>query len=89
MLTGTILLIRLIFPVGIDFVRITNGAQTQINNLISASTGQRITLMFVGVTTVSGAGNMKLDSAYVSTSNSTISFLYDGTNWLETGRSIV
>ena len=78
-----------IFPVGIDFVRITNGAQTQINNLISASTGQRITLMFVGVTTVSGAGNMKLDSAYVSTSNSTISFLYDGTNWLETGRSIV
>ena len=52
---------------------------------------QAITLIFDGVVTVTKGSNLKLGAGgnFVSTANSTLSGVWDGTNFYETGRSVV
>ena len=79
-----------IYPSGaVDSMRITNGIVSELKNLLTTIPGKTLVLEFLGVTTVVQTGNIRLDAAYVSTANSTLTLMFNGINWLETGRSIV
>lgn len=46
------------------------------------------TLIFDGVLTVTNGSNLKLNGNYTTAINSSLTVVYDGTNWVETSRSI-
>lgn len=48
--------------------------------------GRRMTLIFTGVLTVTSGSNLKLNGNYTTAANTTLSLIYDGTNWNETAR---
>lgn len=62
----------------------TNITSITATNLQS---GVVVTLIFDGVLTVTDGGNLKLAGNFVTAADSTLSLVYDGTNWYETGRS--
>ena len=72
-----------------------SGIHTQINsiNLSNAEKGRRIELMFTGAPTVKhGTSNIKLSGSadFVASANDTLRLTcFDGTNWHETGRTVI
>lgn len=62
---------------------------TNITSITSTNlqAGVVITMIFDGVLTVTDGGNLKLAGNFVTAADSTLSLVYDGTNWYETGRS--
>lgn len=62
---------------------------TNITSITSTnfSAGVVITLIFDGILTLTDGGNLKLVGNFVTAANSTISLIFDGTNWFETCRS--
>lgn len=62
---------------------------TNITSITSTNlqAGVVITLIFDGILTVTDGGNLKLAGNFVTAADSTLSLVYDGTNWYETGRS--
>ncbi|OGS01549.1 MAG: hypothetical protein A2V88_02680 [Elusimicrobia bacterium RBG_16_66_12] len=61
---------------------------TTINSIGVTFPGDRVTLIFTGALTVSdGAGNIKLATAYNTSSDDSITLACDGTDWYEVCRS--
>lgn len=62
---------------------------TNITSITSTNfqTGVVITMIFDGVLTVTDGSNLKLAGNFVTAADSTLSLVYDGTNWYETSRS--
>lgn len=62
---------------------------TNITSITSTNfqAGVVITLIFDGILTVTDGSNLKLAGNFVTAADSTLSLVYDGTNWYETGRS--
>lgn len=62
---------------------------TNITSITSTNfqAGVAITMIFDGVLTVTDGNNLKLAGNFVTAADSTLSLVYDGTNWYETGRS--
>lgn len=50
--------------------------------------GTLVRLKFLSTGVAFGGGNIVLNDTYTSTANGTITLIYDGTNWLELGRSL-
>jgi hypothetical protein len=44
-------------------------------------------LIFDGTPTVTDGGNLKLNGNFSATADSTLTLIYDGSNWYETARS--
>lgn len=59
-----------------------------INTISARDVGCVVTLVFAVSTTVTEAGNIKLGGAYPGTAGSSLTLIYDGTSWIEIGRSI-
>ena len=62
---------------------------TNITSITSTNfqAGVVITMIFDGVLTVTDGSNLKLAGNFVTAADSTLSLVYDGTNWFETSRS--
>lgn len=62
---------------------------TNITSITSTNfeSGVAITMIFDGVLTVTDGSNLKLAGNFVTAADSTLSLVYDGTNWYETSRS--
>lgn len=62
---------------------------TQIDNLSATAErpGRPVKLIFLGVLTVTDAGNKKLQGDFVTATDSVLTLVFDGTNWQETARS--
>lgn len=62
---------------------------TNITSITSTNfqAGVAITMIFDGVLTVTDGGNLKLAGNFVTAADSTLSLVFDGTNWFETSRS--
>lgn len=78
----------LVVDPGIEVALVTG--TTNITS-ISASvrhTGRRVTLIFAGALTVTDGSNLKLSGNFVTTADDTITLVCDGTNWLESSRSV-
>jgi len=71
---------------GHDLVFVTG--TTGITNIAPSWLGRKITLSFAGNLTISDGGNLKMAGDFTSSAYSSISFVYDGAEWIETGRSI-
>lgn len=74
-------------PVNGDSLTVTG--TTNITSIAAAGyhfPGRRMTLIFTGSLTVVSGSNLKLNGNYSATANTTLSLIYDGTNWNETGR---
>ena len=52
------------------------------------SAGTEITIIFDGVLTFTDGSNLKLAGNFVTTADDTITLVFDGSNWLETSRSV-
>lgn len=63
---------------------------TTITSITSTNlqSGVVVTLIFDGALTVTDGGNLKLAGDFVTTADDTLTLVYDGTNWYETGRSV-
>lgn len=63
---------------------------TNITSITSTGfgAGAVITLIFDGVLTFTDGSNLKLAGNFVTAADSTISLVYDGTNWYELSRSV-
>lgn len=63
---------------------------TTINNLqTGVPKWRRVQLVFQGALTVAdGVGNLRLAGNFVTTADDTLSLTFDGTNWVETARSV-
>ena len=71
---------------GMIFKTAANVGITMFDDGIS---GQRITVICDdGTTTITDGGNLFLAGAFSCTTNDTITFAFDGTNWYETARSV-
>ena len=83
----------LVIPSGIDVVQITGNTQINSINLANSEKGRRIELMFTGAPTVKHAtSNIKLSGSadFVASANDTLRLTcFDGTNWSETGRTVI
>lgn len=60
---------------------------TNIGNISGAWGGRRVTLIFQGVLTVVDGAVINIAGNFVTTANDVLELLYDGTQWLEVGRS--
>lgn len=63
---------------------------TNITSITSTNfaSGAVITIIFDGVLTFTDGSNLKLAEDFVTTAGSTITLVYDGTNWYEIARSV-
>lgn len=63
---------------------------TTIDNLSNTAErpGRRVTFIFLASLTVSEGGNLKLAGPFSATADDTLSLVFDGTNWVETARSV-
>lgn len=50
--------------------------------------GRRVTLVFAGILTFTDGSNLVLAGNFVTTADDSITLVCDGTNWVETGRSV-
>lgn len=73
-------------PPGPDVVTVTG--TTTITSVAAGQTGRRVTLVFSGALTFTDGSNLKLAGNFVTTADDTISLVCDGTNWIETSRSV-
>lgn len=73
-------------PAGIVLASVTG--TTTINNISVTWAGRPVILTFTGVCTVASGGNIKVRSAFTSSAGSSLSLVFDGTNWIETARAI-
>jgi hypothetical protein len=61
---------------------------TTITSIAALWKHRRVTLVFAGVLTVTDGSNLKLAGNLVTTADDTITLVCDGTNWIETSRSV-
>ena len=73
-------------PVGRTSVTITG--TTGITSITATPANTRVLLIFSGILTVTDGSNLKLAGNLVTTASSTLSLISDGTNWIETARSV-
>lgn len=73
-------------PVGGDYFYITG--TTNITSITGSWTERRVTLQFDDVLTVTDGGNLNMAGNFVTAWKATISYIFDGTNWVETSRSL-
>lgn len=73
-------------PLGHSLVEVTG--TTTINNMTTARLGRRMTLVFTEACTVTSAGNIRPRTAFTSSAGSSLSLVFNGTNWIETARAI-
>lgn len=69
-----------------DVLTITGN--TNITSITASYAGRRVTLIFTGTPTVTDGSNLKLAGNLVATADDTLSLICDGTNWVETARSV-
>lgn len=69
---------------GIFFVKVSG--TTEIKKINATTDGHRITLKFAGALTVKNGENLKLREDMVTTADSTLTLVCDGTNWYEVAR---
>lgn len=61
---------------------------TTITSVTAKHAGKRVTLKFSGALTFTDGSNLVLAGNFVTTADDTITLISDGTNWIETGRSV-
>jgi len=71
---------------GDEFVLVTG--TTTITSITAGACGDRVTLQFAGALTLTDGSNLALAGNFVTTSADTITLVSDGTNWIETSRSV-
>jgi parallel beta-helix repeat protein len=81
----------LTFPKRGDFFVVSGTGTMNSISTINQPYGKRITLLFpVGAVTInklSGSGNINIsNSSYTTPVNTTLTFVYNGTNWIEVGK---
>lgn len=74
------------FPLGHEVMNVTG--TTTINDITASFLFREITLLFNTACTVTD-GNIKLAGAFTSTAGSSLTLLYNGTNWVEKSRAII
>lgn len=75
----------LVLPPG-DVVTVTGN--TTVTSIGAGSAGVARVLVFTGTPTVTDGSNLKLAGNLVATADDTLSLVCDGTNWIETARSV-
>jgi hypothetical protein len=73
-------------PASAELVNVTG--TTTITGVTAGYAGQRVTLKFAGALTFTDGSNLVLAGNLVTTADDTISLICDGTNWIETSRSV-
>jgi len=73
-------------PTNGDYFYITG--TTNITSITGSWIERRVTLQFDDVLTMTDGSNLNMAGNFVTTWKDTISFIFDGTNWVETSRSI-
>jgi parallel beta-helix repeat protein len=76
----------LTLPTNGDYFYITG--TTNITSIASSWTERRVTLQFADVLIVTDGGNLNMAGNFVTALRATISYIFDGTNWVETSRSL-
>lgn len=66
----------------------TISGTTTITSVSASTAGRRVTLVFSGALTFTDGSNLKLAGNFVTTADDAISLICDGTNWIETSRSV-
>lgn len=61
---------------------------TNITSVTASRAGREVTLVFASTPTFTDGSNLKLSADLVATADDSITLLCDGTNWVETGRSV-
>ena len=61
---------------------------TNITSVTAGRRGRRVTLVFAGALTFTDGSNLRLAGNFVTTADDTITLVSDGTNWVETARSV-
>jgi hypothetical protein len=61
---------------------------TTITNITASWSQRRVTLVFANALTLTDGGNLKLAGSLTTTSDDAITLISDGTNWIETSRSV-
>lgn len=61
---------------------------TSITGVNARAVGERVTLVFTGILTVTDGGNLKLAGNFVTSADDTITLVSDGTNWIEVARAV-
>lgn len=69
-----------------DFFNITGAAN--IGAITASWIGRRVILKFAGAPTVTDGGNLKLAGNFTASPGATLSLVCDGTDWIETSRSV-
>lgn len=72
-------------PAGLSVALVTG--TTGITDITAGDPGDRLTLVFAGILTVTDGSNLKLAGDLTSSADDTLSLVCDGTNWYETARS--
>lgn len=75
----------LALPAQDDIIAVTG--ITTITSVTGGWNKRRVTLRFTGILTFTDGSNLKLAGNFVTSADDTISLFFDGTNWIETGRS--
>ena len=89
---------QVVDPSGLAYIALSSDNATAANRTIvlkSGVVGQRLLLEWVGTNAgelvddaaLSDAGNVRLASTWTPTQYDTISLMFNGTDWIETGRS--
>lgn len=86
--TGGAIVAAATLPVPLQAEYVPVSGNTGITNIDALPAGRRITLVFSGTPTVTDGGNLKLAGNFVATADDSLSLVSDGTNWIETGRSV-
>ena len=76
----------LTLPPNGDYFYVTG--TTGITSISAAFLGRRITLQFATALTITDGGNLALAGNFTTSAADTISLVYDGSNWIETSRSV-
>ena len=63
---------------------------TQINGVLNAWTGRKVTLLFQGILTVADAGNIDIAGNFVTSANDTLTLIFESAlnKWVEISRSV-
>lgn len=72
-------------PIG-DVILVT--ATNNINSITASWAGRRVTLVIADVLTIADGSNLVMAGNFVTTANDTITYVCDGTNWIEETRSV-
>lgn len=67
---------------------VTISGTTTITSITASWAGRRVTLIFSGALTLTDGSNLKLAGNFVTTADDAITLVCDGTNWVETARSV-